>query len=138
VALELFISRRAAREIDRVAGWWAANRPAAPGAVRKDLEATFALLVQQGGLGHRGALVAMPPLTWGSKAEFVELEGDDYRIPAEAVDAGFMYRLGKEDLETLLRYAREKRMSEKAVAEFVIYYAVFDGYPAWFDDIPNA
>jgi hypothetical protein len=98
----------------------------------------FEALRLLGGLGHRGALVAMPPLTWGSEAKFVELEGDDYRVPAEAVDAGFKYLLGKEDLETLLRYAREKRMSAKAVAEFVIYYAVFDGYPAWFDDIPNA
>jgi plasmid stabilization system protein ParE len=51
VALELFVSRRAAREIDRVAGWWAANRPAAPGAVRKDLEAAFALLLEQPHMG---------------------------------------------------------------------------------------
>lgn len=51
MVLELFISRRAAREIDRVAGWWATHRPAAPGAVRKDLEAAFALLVEQPGLG---------------------------------------------------------------------------------------
>jgi plasmid stabilization system protein ParE len=51
VALELFISRRAAREIDRIAEWWAANRPAAPGAVRQDLEAVFALLVEQPGIG---------------------------------------------------------------------------------------
>ena len=32
MALDLFITRRAAREIDRIAEWWAANRPAAPGA----------------------------------------------------------------------------------------------------------
>ena len=51
MALELFISRRAAREIDRIAEWWAANRPAAPGAVREDLEAVFALLVEQPGIG---------------------------------------------------------------------------------------
>ena len=31
-------------------GWWAANRPAAPGAVRRDLEAAFALLVEQPGM----------------------------------------------------------------------------------------
>lgn len=51
MALELFISRRAAREIDRIAGWWAANRPAAPGAVRKDLEAAFALLIERPSMG---------------------------------------------------------------------------------------
>ncbi len=51
MALELFISRRAAREIGRVAEWWAGNRQAAPGAVRKDLEAAFALLLEQPGMG---------------------------------------------------------------------------------------
>jgi plasmid stabilization system protein ParE len=51
VALDLFISRRAAREIDRVAAWWATNRPAAPGAVRQDLEAALSLLVEQPGIG---------------------------------------------------------------------------------------
>jgi len=51
VALELFVSRRAAGEIDRIAEWWAANRPAAPGAVRRDLEAVFSLLPEQPGAG---------------------------------------------------------------------------------------
>lgn len=51
MALELFVSLRAARQIDRVAEWWAAHRPAAPGAVRKDLEAALAVLVEQPGLG---------------------------------------------------------------------------------------
>ena len=45
VALELHISRPAAREIERVVKWWAVNRPAAPGAVRQDLEAALALLL---------------------------------------------------------------------------------------------
>ena len=51
MALDLLISRRAAREINRVADWWAANRPAAPGAVRQDLEAAFALLLEQPSIG---------------------------------------------------------------------------------------
>jgi len=34
-----------------VAGWWATNRPAAPGAVRRDFEAALALLVEQPNLG---------------------------------------------------------------------------------------
>lgn len=51
VALELFISRRAARQIDRLAQWWSQNRPSAPGAVRMDLEAAFALLLEQPGIG---------------------------------------------------------------------------------------
>ena len=62
MALELFISRRAAREIDRVAGWWAANRPAVPGAVRKDLAAAFALLVEQPGMGGEVKQASSPDI----------------------------------------------------------------------------
>jgi plasmid stabilization system protein ParE len=51
VALELHITKRAARELNRIAEWWAVNRPAAPGAVREDLQAALALLVEQPGLG---------------------------------------------------------------------------------------
>ena len=49
--LELHITKRAARELDRIAQWWASHRPAAPGAVREDLDAALALLLEQPGLG---------------------------------------------------------------------------------------
>jgi len=51
VALEPHSSRRAAREIERIVQWWAANRPDAPGAVRKDLQATLDLLCVQPDIG---------------------------------------------------------------------------------------
>lgn len=51
MTLGLFITPRAAREIRRVAEWWAANRPAAPGAVRADLKATLDLLREQPAVG---------------------------------------------------------------------------------------
>ena len=51
--LELFVSRRAEREIERVAHWWAVNRPAAPGAIRQDLRAALNLLVVQPDIGVR-------------------------------------------------------------------------------------
>lgn len=60
MALELFISRRAAREIDRIAAWWAANRPSSPGAVRQDLEAALALLIDQPGIGAEVAQASSP------------------------------------------------------------------------------
>jgi plasmid stabilization system protein ParE len=60
VGLELFITRRAARQIDRVAEWWAANRPAAPGAVRNDLAAVFSLLVEQPGIGSEVTEASSP------------------------------------------------------------------------------
>jgi plasmid stabilization system protein ParE len=48
--LELFVSRRAAREIERVVQWWFLNRPAAPGA---DLQAALDLLLIQSDIGSR-------------------------------------------------------------------------------------
>ena len=53
MALGLAVSRRAAREIERVVAWWAANRPAAPGAVRRDLEAAVNVLLVQPEIGAR-------------------------------------------------------------------------------------
>ena len=51
MALELHVSRRAAREIERVVEWWAVNRPAAPGAVRQDVKAALDLLLVQPDIG---------------------------------------------------------------------------------------
>jgi len=53
LALGVRIKPRAQREIERAADWWAQNRLAAPGAVRKDVEATLALLVQEPGIGTK-------------------------------------------------------------------------------------
>ena len=51
--LELFVSRRAAREVERIVQWWAVNRPATPGAVRQDLQAALNLLLVQPDIGVR-------------------------------------------------------------------------------------
>ncbi len=51
--LELFVSRRTTREIERVVQWWAVNRPSAPGAVRQDLQAALNLLLVQPRIGVR-------------------------------------------------------------------------------------
>ena len=53
MALVARIKPRARREIERAAEWWAENRPAAPGAVRKDVEAVLALLVEEPGIGTK-------------------------------------------------------------------------------------
>ena len=47
------IKPRAQREIEQAAEWWAENRPAAPGAVRNDIEAALALLVEESGIGTK-------------------------------------------------------------------------------------
>lgn len=53
MALRYLIKARAQREITRAAQWWAANRPAAPGAIRVELEHALALLVEHPGSGMR-------------------------------------------------------------------------------------
>jgi plasmid stabilization system protein ParE len=53
LALGVRIKPRAQREIERAAEWWAENRPAAVGAIRKDIEAALALLVEEPGIGTR-------------------------------------------------------------------------------------
>ncbi|HEV7515958.1 MAG TPA: type II toxin-antitoxin system RelE/ParE family toxin [Thermoanaerobaculia bacterium] len=53
MALDVRIKPRAQREIERAAEWWAQNRPSAPGAVRKDVEAAVALLAEEPGIGTR-------------------------------------------------------------------------------------
>jgi plasmid stabilization system protein ParE len=60
VALELFVSRRAAAEIERAVIWWAENRPAAPGAVRSDLKTTLDVLLQQPLIGSRVEQASSP------------------------------------------------------------------------------
>jgi plasmid stabilization system protein ParE len=58
--LEVFVSRRAAREIERIVAWWQVNRPAAPGVARQDIEAVFALLAAQPGIGTRVRQASSP------------------------------------------------------------------------------
>jgi plasmid stabilization system protein ParE len=53
LALRVRIKPRAQGEIERAAEWWAENRPAAVGAIRKDIEAALALLVEEPGIGTR-------------------------------------------------------------------------------------
>jgi plasmid stabilization system protein ParE len=53
LALVAQIKPRAQREIERAAEWWLENRPAAPGAIRKDVESALALLVEEPGIGTK-------------------------------------------------------------------------------------
>ena len=53
MALRVKISARAAAQTRRAAEWWAENRPAAPGAIGKDVGESIALLSEQPGIGSR-------------------------------------------------------------------------------------
>ena len=52
MTLRLFVTPRAASELRRAAAWWVENRPAAPGAVRKDFGAVARVLCNQPGIGQ--------------------------------------------------------------------------------------
>ncbi len=53
MTLTVRIKPRAALQIEKAAAWWAENRPAAPGAIKKDLLATLEVLAEQPGIGTR-------------------------------------------------------------------------------------
>lgn len=53
LALVVRIKPRAQQQIQRAAEWWFEHREAAPGAIRKDLDAALALLVDEPGIGVR-------------------------------------------------------------------------------------
>lgn len=59
---EVVATRRALGQIERAAQWWAANRPAAPGAVADDFEAAKNLLARQAGIGARSRSARYPEL----------------------------------------------------------------------------
>ena len=56
------VTPRALAQLERAAQWWAANRPAAPGAIAKDFPAGAKLLALQPGIGTRSASVKYPEL----------------------------------------------------------------------------
>jgi plasmid stabilization system protein ParE len=47
VALPVVLTRRAARQVEDAARWWSANRPAAPNAIRDDVQAAAVLIGEQ-------------------------------------------------------------------------------------------
>jgi plasmid stabilization system protein ParE len=51
--LRVKVSARAAMQTRRAAEWWQHNRPAAPGAVAKDIGESVALLAEQPGIGAK-------------------------------------------------------------------------------------
>jgi plasmid stabilization system protein ParE len=53
LTLVVRIKPRAQRQIEKAAEWWAEHRPAAPGAIRKDLQAALEALVEQTGIGTK-------------------------------------------------------------------------------------
>ena len=51
MALRVKVSARAAKQVRSAAEWWAANRPAAPGAIAADFGESVALLTEHPDIG---------------------------------------------------------------------------------------
>ena len=60
--LAVEVTPRALAQLERAAKWWAANRPAASGAIAKDFGAAAKLLAVQPGIGMRSASRKYPEL----------------------------------------------------------------------------
>lgn len=86
MALQLHITRRATLEIERVVQWWAVNRPAAPGAVRKELQNVTELLLQQPGIGSAVEQASSPGVR---------------RFHVERIRYWIYYRVRRDRLEVL-------------------------------------
>jgi hypothetical protein len=59
-------------------------------------------------------------------------------VPESAKQAGFEYLLERDEIEYELEFLKTKKIGSRAVAEFIIHYAVYDSPPAWIEEIPNA
>lgn len=56
---QIRIAKRAAAQIEQADRWWTENRPSAPQAFREDIEAAFAILVCQPGIGAKVANIGL-------------------------------------------------------------------------------
>ena len=53
LTLQVVVKPRAVRQIEQAAEWWGSNRPAAPGAIRVDLQGALKVLAKHPGIGTK-------------------------------------------------------------------------------------
>ena len=81
-------------------------------------------------------MCAKEPFVRGAEAVMARLT-PEFAVPATVLAAGFKYFLEGSGIEELLQEIEPKAASRETKAEFVIYHATFDAYPAWLQDLPN-
>jgi hypothetical protein len=74
------------------------------------------------------------PFHPSSEAVIVQLT-PDFRIPEETKAQGFEYFLEKDGVLELLDLAKDRLRSREAKVELIAYYADFDAYPAWLQEV---
>jgi len=80
------VSPRAQAQIEKAAGWWAQNRPAAPGAIRDELERILSIISTQPGIGVTARRKRIPGLR---------------RVHLSRIDYFILYRVSDGVLEIL-------------------------------------
>lgn len=81
-------------------------------------------------------ICAKKPFHRSSEAVIVQLTSD-YRVPETIKESGYEYFLEQDIVQELLEMIEPKAASSETKVEFVIYYADFDAYPSFVDDLPD-
>lgn len=88
-------------------------------------------------LTHEGfALAARKPFTWGADAAVIQLD-DGFEMPLAFTREGYEIVLPADDIQHLRETTESKHLSDRAFAELLIHYCLYDAYPAWLDEIPD-
>jgi hypothetical protein len=61
--------------------------------------------------------------------------GNDFSIPPHVTQEGYAYFLETNGVAELLEMINQKRSSRETKAEFVCYYASWDAYPAFYNNL---
>lgn len=77
---------------------------------------------------------AEKPWQFDSNAIIDNLDGN-YRVPQHIRDAGLEYFLESELIHELAEIKSEKNFSLEKLIELIIYYAEFDAYPDWLNEL---
>lgn len=94
------------------------------------LDAVFQVAQMQDG----SCICCKRPFHQSSEAVIVRLT-PDFGVPEKTKTEGFEYFLEKDGVLELLALAEGKLQSREAKVELIAYYADFDTYPAWFNDL---
>jgi hypothetical protein len=87
-------------------------------------------------MGDADVVFAKVPWTPDAEAVISALN-QQLGVPDELKQAGFRYFLEKSLIDELMMVRNDKRLNSEQLIDFVIYYAEYDAYPPWLNDIPD-
>jgi hypothetical protein len=93
-------------------------------------------IFQSAHMPENSVICAREPFHQSSEALIIQFE-DDFSIPPQVKQEGYAYFLETDGVAELLEMICEKRSSRETKAEFVCYYASWDAYPAFYNDLED-